>query len=1343
MLELHATKIDDKFYEQQADFDETDRLEVEGTKVSYLKKGREYWNFDFSVEHQAIHATILCEFEPGTKSIVVLLEDIGYVFNLTENSSDYFIVNVPFTVKSVWNSPYGVLLERCLAKSEDTENPMPHIFCLTGPLEELSLVATEGKHKLKLCDSIVYNTENIVVTYSERDKRLSFWGCSAAEQNDHQLSSKLDKKKQAASGLLTGNDRCDSCFYGVNGNSNFLNKLDDQSLRTSVLFTHLESFPLAGAKHFNSITVNGVLVVTVMTPSTKKGIYDFISQSIFERVAVLSANGKVSLESPMSPSLTIAGTYVAMRVAGRSLLLTTEKNEERYLSIDIVSSSTLVQWCLATMRRILPVKAYEIIYTGFVYLLLKHEMNESEALDCSFLSCFLTFASVTKTDSESLEDCLFGHISFSKLISLSLQLKNLQDYTPLNNYLGHILICLHFVCEEMRLNSTLRLQKEHLAELLYQLAKWVKWQSYVQYYSADVTQPNPGYNVSMNISIDEPPVIPSIMQWLLTTLLSQKIQPFHGPQYFELSPKTMNLFPLMRSVLSFWDSLLNPDISITLLVEEMVQLGLQRKIINRFPEGLSAIFQTILSIAAENCPSSWESEELKLVNRLDIDSFLNGEPTPINSQNAEQETKEEIRNITTNVIDPSLVDSDVRSAESDFSALLFRNDKRMQEVEKLLSFTRQVTVSLESFNVGGRDVVTRQQNVVQSIVIRTISIPIGAGMMRFGSRDPLPTEVMVPQPFEYSVRFTPSKTIIQPEKEFFSKNITEWAEFHAGVALGLSVCKDSQEVNTSWIMFNRPDTLTTYHAGFLLGLGLNGHLKSLATWHSFVYLTSKHTLTSIGLLLGLSASYMGTMDAKITKLLSVHILALLPVDANELNLSPLTQTAGLLGIGLLYYGTCHRRMSEVTLNEVLCSTKNNDYHNEGYKLAAGFALGLINLGKGANLPGMADLQLAEKLHHRLTREYPNENLETSSPGAIMALTLLYLKTNDRVIAKKIDIPKSKYLLGFYRPDLLMLRITGKNLILWDEVRADYEWVKSQIPDIMLPQFDLKEKTILSSEDLMLYNVIAGICFSLGIRFAGTGNTMARDILLNFFDSFLRLCGIPAKTHDERVTYVTMIRSFRNLWVLAVERRCLIPVNRENGSPCVVPFKLVTVHQQVQKVEAPVLLPPFEELHSLESLSDKYWKFKVDFSKKRNVEQMKRSQVIALVPFTQSITEQGTLVLETKQDEANEYLQELLIDSLAFKENKSILSDVVNASTGMSQRHALQLSLQPSYDEDDRDQLVSIRILIQFFEACWTGVLANKMNGRQFSFLSQEFAEQLNIQLWQPFLNDDESSIVSH
>lgn len=58
------------------------------------------------------------------------------------------------------------------------------------------------------------------------------------------------------------------------------------------------------------------------------------------------------------------------------------------------------------------------------------------------------------------------------------------------------------------------------------------------------------------------------------------------------------------------------------------------------------------------------------------------------------------------------------------------------------------------------------------------------------------------------------------------------------------------------------------------------------------------------------------MDVNATKMLSIHVEALLPPTSIELDVGPNTQVAALLGVGLVYQGTGHRRIAEVLLSEI-------------------------------------------------------------------------------------------------------------------------------------------------------------------------------------------------------------------------------------------------------------------------------------------------------------------------------------------------------------------------------------------------------------------------------------------
>ena len=80
------------------------------------------------------------------------------------------------------------------------------------------------------------------------------------------------------------------------------------------------------------------------------------------------------------------------------------------------------------------------------------------------------------------------------------------------------------------------------------------------------------------------------------------------------------------------------------------------------------------------------------------------------------------------------------------------------------------------------------------------------------------------------------------------------------------------------------------------------------------------------------------------------------------------------------------------------------------------------------------------------------NLDVTAPGAILALGLMYLKTNDAAIARTFGVPDTHFALDYVKPELIVLRVLARGLVMWDEVAATKEWVDSQLPDIMKVSF---------------------------------------------------------------------------------------------------------------------------------------------------------------------------------------------------------------------------------------------------------------------------------------------------
>lgn len=196
-------------------------------------------------------------------------------------------------------------------------------------------------------------------------------------------------------------------------------------------------------------------------------------------------------------------------------------------------------------------------------------------------------------------------------------------------------------------------------------------------------------------------------------------------------------------------------------------------------------------------------------------------------------------------------------------------------------------------------------------------------------------------------------------------NLTLWPDFHNGVSSALRISKEGIGMSgnhlRTWIFYQRPESPKYEHAGFLLGLGLLGYLSSFLPTDIYQYLKQSHDATTVGILLGLAASRIGKMEENISKTLCLHIPYLLPPNY-DVEISLIVQTAALVGIGLLNKGSSNRLMTEMTLAQIGRKPLNDKcLDRDGYSLAAGYALGLINLGKGGGGSNVKDLDLEERL----------------------------------------------------------------------------------------------------------------------------------------------------------------------------------------------------------------------------------------------------------------------------------------------------------------------------------------------------------------------------------------------
>jgi anaphase-promoting complex subunit 1 len=717
-----------------------------------------------------------------------------------------------------------------------------------------------------------------------------------------------------------------------------------------------------------------------------------------------------------------------------------------------------------------------------------------------------------------------------------------------------VVVALHLLREEQKLSTCDSEESRRplglLAPVLAQLGGWLGWDSWKwtedAYFGTEMASMERWQFEDTQIAglkvPREPFSPPSIFAFLMdaahqiptpfVTLLDIVAASERSPRKGRMWRECFSLTPRTLALNGFFTEVHNVSTPLE-KIKLLQRWGLTKSVIDSFPEGVSApLYEAVMQCQIE-ASTSWNASLLELIDREDL--YMSMNPTQTTSLPAPQQhvpSHDAVRDfhyISSAALDIDAINAFEASAEADrFSVtrLIFKEDKRFLEAARLLNQSKApVAECIAEPEWSDADLLEAQKEIVQLVTVRTLSTPAGRGMLSFSGRLPLLTEKLPIPSFSLQCVMKPSNVTVSADRSAFSEEKVCWAFFHNGVSTGLAISKASKGIDTSWILFNKPQELTNRHAGFLLALGLNGHLKSLAKWVAFKYLTPKHTMTSIGLLLGLSASYIGTMDTLITRLLSVHVTRMLPLGAAELNLSPLTQTAGIMGIGMLYCGSQHRRMSEVMLSEIENSeydeqaATQEDLRDEGYRLAAGFALGFINLGKGDDLRGMRDMHIVERL---LAIAVGTKNvdiahvLDRATAGATIALMIIFMKTNDSVLAKKIDIPDTTVRFDYVRPDLFLLRTLARHIIMWDSIQPTPEWISSSLPEVYRGRSRLVDVRRLRSEDMPFFNIIAGLCFALGLRHAGSGQAQARDLLLFYLDQLVRISRLPVRNYDAKL-----------------------------------------------------------------------------------------------------------------------------------------------------------------------------------------------------------------------------------
>ncbi|GAA0138654.1 hypothetical protein LIER_00357 [Lithospermum erythrorhizon] len=116
-----------------------------------------------------------------------------------------------------------------------------------------------------------------------------------------------------------------------------------------------------------------------------------------------------------------------------------------------------------------------------------------------------------------------------------------------------------------------------------------------------------------------------------------------------------------------------------------------------------------------------------------------------------------------------------------------------------------------------------------------------------------------------------------------------------------------------------------------------------------------------------------------------------------------------------------------------------------------------------------------------------------------------MQTESQLIVSRLSIPQTCFDLQYVRPDLIMLRVIARSLIMWSSVYPSEDWIQSQLPEVIKNGMKGLEDDIEEDTEAFVrayINIVTGSCISLGLRFAGTRDGNSQELLHKYAVYFL-------------------------------------------------------------------------------------------------------------------------------------------------------------------------------------------------------------------------------------------------
>lgn len=756
-----------------------------------------------------------------------------------------------------------------------------------------------------------------------------------------------------------------------------------------------------------------------------------------------------------------------------------------------------------------------------------------------------------KVDSSKVEETAWNRmlLSASKEESMHAQLlpsllgsnqKSVSHTTTLNKNMdpASTVLMLNMIAQDIRLDTRrISIDLEKVASLILSIAIQSKWSKWIDYWSSII-----GVSCltesSTSDTMNHEPILYDIYDDLSDVITNQ-------------SPAKTNvtLRPRSARIKSVYEALWQPLASFELMsgrmcstadarsynvVEAMMANDIDQDFLQNVPLPIALPILEACNVSRSDPPLLWSQKAYGFIGRPDLALQLSKEI---------QAESERSRKDINNSVENAKAQRGNAPKLPGICFQLFNKDHRLTDVSNMLQTHRAVaTRGPAEAQVDEEMMAEQQKRIFVSVSDRLKATSVGRAMFLLSSQPIQMARQLKISPVCLRIRMLCHCIVTHREPDAESAEM-EWPEFHNGVSAALMLATDEVQVESSWIYSQTSSSFNSRHAGFIFGLGLQGQLRNLGKIHAHHYLSNRHLTTTIGLLLGIAVSFVGSCDVMAKALMSIHLIHTLPTHSKPLKTTMLEQSAALVGLGFVFLGSYDAWASRMALRalstDLVMTDDNQMLRRECFSLSAGFSLGLICLGKGRQQKTSVEIEREIVPHLEIVikpcfsesskRTSSSQNMKsfsafewrpdislTTTPASI-ALALIYLRSNREDIAAKLALPKHFCDLIEIRPDILQIRILCRSLIMWDAIKPTQQWLKSTLPSFFHKlDFDTSEDEC-ENVQLAFYNMRIGAIFAIGLKFAGSNDRTAKECLLN------QLSMIQSKAEVRPITFFDKVR----------------------------------------------------------------------------------------------------------------------------------------------------------------------------------------------------------------------------